>query len=45
MKARKVVNARLQSLTKLIGKTKASATTISDLRDAVAKAIAALPGL
>jgi cysteine-rich repeat protein len=44
-KARKVVNARLQTLSKLIGKTKASPGTISELRDAVAKAITALGGL
>jgi cysteine-rich repeat protein len=45
VKARKVVNARLQGLMKLLGKTKASASTLNDLREAVTKAIAALPGL
>jgi cysteine-rich repeat protein len=45
VKARKVVNARLQSLMKLLGKTKASASTLSELRDAVRKALAALPAL
>ncbi len=45
LKARKFVNAHLQSLMKLLAKARPGASTASDLRNAIAKTMTAVAGL